>query len=39
LAAGAPIPVACWGGATAVLAGIAVTFGYGLSLRHQAKAA
>ena len=28
----APIPVAIWGGAAAVLAGIAVTFGYCLSL-------
>ena len=38
LAAVAPIPVACWGGATAILTGIAVTLGYCLSLRHQAKA-
>jgi hypothetical protein len=39
LAAFAPIPVACRGGATAVLTGIALTFGYCLSLRHRAKAA
>ena len=39
LAAVAPIPVACWGGATAVLTGIAVTFGYCLSLRRKATAA
>jgi len=38
LAALAPIPVACWGGATALLTGVAVTVGYCLSLRHQAKA-
>lgn len=38
LAVLAPIPVACWGGAAAVLAGIAVTLGYCLSLRDQAKA-
>jgi len=38
LAAFAPIPAASWGGATAVLTGIAVTFGYCLSLRHQARA-
>jgi hypothetical protein len=37
LAALAPIQVACWGGATAVLTGIAVTLGYCLSLRHQVK--
>ena len=35
----APIPVAIWGGTGAVLAGIAVTLGYCLSLRSGAKAA
>ena len=35
----APIPVAVWGGCGAVLAGIAVTFGYCLSLPARAKAA
>jgi hypothetical protein len=34
----APIPVAIWYGSGAVLAGIAVTFGYCLSLRDKAKA-
>jgi hypothetical protein len=34
----APIPVACWGGFSAVLAGIAVTMGYCLSLPSKAKA-
>ena len=33
----APIPVAIWGGSGAVLAGIAVTFGYCLSLPAKAK--
>ncbi|MFT7773630.1 hypothetical protein [Roseateles sp.] len=35
----APMPVAVWGGTTAVLAGIAVTMGYGLALRANTKAA
>jgi len=35
----APLPVAYWGGCAAVLGGIAVTFGYCLSLRGKAKAA
>jgi hypothetical protein len=35
----APIPVAIIGGSGAVVAGIAVTFGYCLSLRARAKAA
>jgi hypothetical protein len=35
----APIPVAVAGGSSAVIAGIAVTLGYGLSLRAKAKAA
>jgi uncharacterized membrane protein len=39
LAAFAPIPVACWGGAAAVLGGIALTLGYCLSLRGKADAA
>ena len=34
----APIPVASWGGFCAVLAGIAVTMGYCLSLPSKAKA-
>ena len=34
----APIPVATWGGMAAVVAGIAVTFGYCLSVRGKAKA-
>lgn len=34
----APLPVAYWGGAGAVLAGIAVTMGYCLLLRSKAKA-
>jgi hypothetical protein len=34
----APIPVAIWGGCGAVVAGIAVTLGYCLSLRGRAKA-
>jgi hypothetical protein len=34
----APIPVAIWGGCVVVVAGIAVTFGYCLSLRAKAKA-
>ena len=34
----APIPVAIWGGSGAVLAGVAVTLGYCLSLRAKAKA-
>ena len=34
----APLPVAIWGGCAAVLAGIAVTMGYALSLRSQGKA-
>jgi hypothetical protein len=34
----APIPVAIWGGSGAILAGIAVTFGYCLSLAAKAKA-
>jgi hypothetical protein len=34
----APIPVAAWVGSGAVLAGVAVTFGYCLSLRDKAKA-
>jgi hypothetical protein len=34
----APIPVAIWGGSGAVVAGIAVTLGYCLSLRAKAKA-
>lgn len=34
----APISVAVWGGTAAVLAGIAVTIGYCLSLRAKAKA-
>ena len=34
----APIPAATWGGTAAVLAGIAVTFGYCLSLRATPKA-
>ena len=35
----APLPVAIWGGAGAVLAGIAVTIGYCFSLQSRAKAA
>lgn len=35
----APLPVAIWGGAGAVLAGIAVTIGYCFSLQSKAKAA
>jgi len=35
----APMPVAIWGGCGAILAGIAVTFGYCLSLRTRTKAA
>lgn len=35
----APIPVAAWGGAAAVLTGIAVTVGYCLMLRGKAKTA
>lgn len=35
----APIPVAVVGGCSAVAAGIAVTLGYGLSLRAKARAA
>jgi len=35
----APMPVAIWGGAGAVVAGIAVTIGYCLSLQSRAKAA
>ena len=35
----APMPVAIWGGSGAVLAGVAVTFGYCLSLPSKAKAA
>lgn len=35
----APIPVAIAGGTAAVIAGIAVTFGYCLTLRAKAKAA
>ena len=31
----APIPVAAWGGRAAVLAGVAVTFGYCLLLRDK----
>ena len=34
----APLSVASWGGAGAVLTGIVVTFGYCLSLRGKAKA-
>jgi hypothetical protein len=34
----APIPVATWGGSGAVLASVAVTFGYCLSLRAKPKA-
>lgn len=34
----APIPVATWGGTGAVLAGIAVTLGYCLSLQSKLKA-
>jgi hypothetical protein len=34
----APFPVAIWGGCGAVVAGIAVTLGYCLSLRAKAKA-
>jgi hypothetical protein len=34
----APLPVAIWGGAGAVLAGVAVTFGYCLLLHARAKA-
>jgi hypothetical protein len=34
----APIPVATWGGLGAVAAGVAVTFGYCLSLQAEAKA-
>jgi hypothetical protein len=34
----APMPVAMWGGSAAVLTGVAVTFGYCLSLRDKAKA-
>lgn len=33
----APMPVAIWGGTSAVLAGVAITFGYCLSLRTKAK--
>ncbi|WP_044559365.1 hypothetical protein [Azospirillum sp. B4] len=35
----APIPVAVWAGTGAVLAGVAVTLGYCLSLRAKGKAA
>ena len=35
----APMNVAVWGGIAAVVAGMVVTFGYGLSLRNRAKAA
>jgi len=35
----APLKVAYWGGCTAVLAGIAVTFGYCFALRGRAKTA
>ena len=35
----APMPVATWGGFGAILAGIAVTMGYCLSLRSKARAA
>lgn len=35
----APFPVAVWGGSAAVLAGMAVTIGYCLSLRIKAKSA
>ncbi len=35
----APLPVAAWGGAAAVLAGIAVTVGYCFALRAKAKTA
>lgn len=35
----APIPLACWGGAGAVFAGIAVTILYALSLRSKARTA
>jgi hypothetical protein len=35
----APVPLAVAGGSAAVLAGIAVTVGYGLSVRARAKAA
>ena len=35
----APMDVAIWGGMAAVIAGIAVTFGFCLSLRNRAKAA
>ena len=34
----APIPVAAWGGTAAVFAGVAITFGYCLSLQSRAKA-
>jgi len=34
----APLPVAIWGGCGAVVAGIAVTLGYCLTLRAKAKA-
>jgi hypothetical protein len=34
----APMPVAIWGGTGAVLAGIAITFAYCLSLQTKAKA-
>ena len=35
----APIPVAIWGGSGAVIAGVAVTLGYCLTLRAKTKAA
>ena len=35
----APMPMATWGGTAAVMAGIAVTLGYCLSLRARMKAA
>jgi hypothetical protein len=34
----APMPVAIWGGMAAILAGLAITFGYCLSLPARAKA-
>lgn len=34
----APIPVATWGGCAAILTGLAITFGYCLSLPAKAKA-
>lgn len=35
----APLPIACWGGSAAVLAGIAITILYGIALCNKAKAA